>query len=427
MTVRSVGPARVHGRLRAPPSKSYTHRALVAAFLAGRPCEVVRPLDSDDTRATRDGLRALGARISPSRAGWKVSPPRHGARPPRRPVRCGESGTTLRFLSAVAALGSDPVSLEGAPRLAARPMDDLYKALRELGAVVRVPSGARALPCTIQGPLRAGAVTIRGDVSSQFTSALLMVLPTLRGPSRLRIRGAAVSQPYVEATCAVLEERRIRVRRTDGGFLIPGDQKYRAGRIRVPGDASSAAYIWAAAAATGGRVDVEGIPADLPQADLAILPILARMGARVQRASRSVRVTGPLSRPVSVDLTDCPDLFPLVAVLAALIPDGRSQLSGAPHLEFKESDRRVQSVRLARAIGAEVLERPTRIDVIGTASPRPLNLPSLRDHRLVMSAAVAGLAGPKISRIGHAEAVSKSFPGFWKALGALTTGGRTVP
>jgi 3-phosphoshikimate 1-carboxyvinyltransferase len=424
VTVRVLHSAAVHGRLRAPPSKSYTHRALVASFLAGRDCEIVGPLDSEDTRATRDGLRVLGARIRRTQSGWKVAPSRHRGRPPRRTIRCGESGTTLRFLSAVAGLGTFPVSFEGAPRLAERPMEDLYAALQKLGARIRTPSRAHSLPCTIQGPLSAGKVSVQGDVSSQYTSALLMVLPTLAGASQLRVLGSAVSEPYVRATRAVLEAQGVRVRQVPGGFSIPGGQHYRGGRIRVPGDASSAAYLWAAAAATGGEVEVEGIPLDLPQADLAILPILAHMGARIRRTVRSVVVSGTLTRPVSVDLTDSPDLFPLVSVLAAFVPEGRSELRGAPHLAFKESDRRTESIRIARSIGATVIQRPNRVEIVGTGTPRPVNLPSLDDHRLVMSAAVAGIAGPGRSRIGRAEAVSKSYPGFWHALESLTTGSR---
>ena len=426
MTVRSIRPACARGHLRAPPSKSYTHRALIAAFLAEAPCDVVRPLDSDDTRATREGLRALGARVRVSREVWSISPMRHGTRIPGRTIRCGESGTTLRFLSAVAALYPRPARFEGTSRLAARPMSELYEALRKLGATIETPPKTRSLPCMVRGPLTAGSIAIRGDVSSQFTSALLMVLPKVGGRSELKIRGRIVSGPYVDATCAILKQRGIRLRRTRGGFAIPGGQTYRAGKIRVPGDASSAAYLWAAAAATGGRVEIEGVPADLPQADLEVLPILAKTGARVERTPRYVRVTGPMTGPVSVDLTDSPDLFPLVSVLAALVPDGLSRLSGAPHLEFKESDRRVESVRLARALGARVSATGLHVDIRGSGSPRPLNVPALQDHRLVMSAAIGGLAAGGTSRIGRAEAVSKSFPGFWNALGVLTEGGEPV-
>jgi 3-phosphoshikimate 1-carboxyvinyltransferase len=426
VTVRTIRPGRARGRVRAPPSKSYTHRALVAAFLSKRTCEVVRPLDSDDTRATRDGLRVLGAKIRPSRTGWTVTRLRPSGHRSRRTVHCGESGTTLRFLSALAALSPDRVTFDGAPALSVRPMNELFDALRGLGATVQCPGRGRSLPCTITGPLEAGSVTIRGDLSSQFTSALLLVLPTVEGRSSLRIRGTAVSQPYVEATCAVLRSRRIRVRRTHSGFLIPGGQTYLAGQIRVPGDASSAAYLWSAGAATGGTVTVEGVPADLPQADLSILPILTQMGARVAHASNGVRVSGPVSRPITVDLTDAPDLFPLVAVLAALIPGKRSKLFGAPHLVFKESNRRAESIRLARAMGAAVSEQASCVEIVGVDSPRPMDLPSLHDHRLVMSAAVAGLAGSGISRVGEAEAVSKSFPGFWDALRFLTKEGEAI-
>jgi 3-phosphoshikimate 1-carboxyvinyltransferase len=423
--VQQISPARAHGRIRAPPSKSYTHRALVAAFLARRPSVVVDPLDSEDTRATRDGLISLGARVTGTQTEWSVDAGRvHLVRP--RVVRCGESGTTLRFLTAVASLGPESVRFEGSTRLAVRPMRELHEALHELGASVRRESKGHALPCTVQGPIHAGRVAVGGSVSSQFTSAMLMVLPTLPESSVLSVRGRAVSRPYVDATCAVLASRGIRVRRIRGGFRIPGGQKYRPGRIRVPGDASSAAYLWAAGAVTGGSVEVEGIPADLPQADLAILSILASMGARVDRRARWIRVTGPITTPVTVDLTDSPDLFPLVSVLAATVAGARSRLHGAPHLEFKESDRKAQSTALARAFGAKVSIRSSAVEIVGARSLCPLNLRSLDDHRLVMSAAVGALATGGASRVGRAEAVSKSFPGFWEALKTLTTGGDPV-
>lgn len=420
MTVRIVRPGPARGRLRAPPSKSYTHRAFVAAFLSGRRCRIVRPLESEDTRATRLGLRALGARWVRGSDGWTVLPPRRASHATAATIDCGESGTTLRLLTAVAALQPRPVRFTGQVGLAGRPMGELYRALRSLGARVDSPPSGSALPCEIRGPLHAGETSIRGDVSSQFVSALFMVLPTLPGRSTLRISGPRVSQPYVRATRSVLAEQGIQLRASREGFAIPGGQQYTGGRLRVPGDASSAAYLWSAAAATGGDVEVVGVPTSPPQADLSILPILARMGARVRRAADRVRVWGPLHRPVSVDLTNAPDLFPLVAVLAALVAGGHSRLRGAAHLAHKESDRLVESARLAEALGALVRSRGTSLEVSGTERPKPLRLPSLRDHRLVMSAAVGALAAGAESRIGRAEAVSKSFPGFWTAMGVLT-------
>jgi 3-phosphoshikimate 1-carboxyvinyltransferase len=427
MTVRTIHPAIARGQLRAPPSKSYTHRAFVAGYLAGSECEVVHPLESEDTRATREGLRAMGARIRRSLTGWKISGPSDlaGIRP--RPIECGESGTTLRFLTAVAALGSSSVRFVGSRRLADRPMDDLYRALRRLGAEVSSEPTNRSLPCVLRGPIRSGAVELRGDVSSQFISALLMVLPRLDGRSEIRVRGPRVSEPYIAATCSVLKDRGIQVRRSSRGFVVQGPQRYRAGRIYVPGDASSASYLWAAAAMTGGEIEVSGIPGDLPQADLAILPVLSDMGARVRRQPRTIRVAGPLTRGINVDLTDAPDLFPLAAVLAAMVPGRPSRLRGAPQLAFKESDRRVESARLARGFGARVSSTAAGLEILGSPVPRPCNLPSLTDHRVVMSAAVGALAAHGVSRVGRAEAVSKSYPGFWKALQSLTAGGGRVP
>lgn len=422
MSAVRVLPARVRGRFHAPPSKSYTHRALVAAYLAKEPCEVLRPLDSDDTRATRRGIQALGATVVATRRGWKVGPEGSRARPRRRVVFCRASGTTLRFLSAVAALDPRPTRFEGAPRLAERPIGDLYQSLRHLGAHVASPSRFRGLPCVVRGPIHSGQIEIRGDTSSQFTSAMLMVLPTVDGPSTLHVLGQIVSRPYVAATLALLQDRGVKVRSRAREFAVPGGQSYQSGPIVVPGDASSAAYVWAAAAATQGRVDVEGVPRDLPQADLAILPILEQMGARVEATSGGIRVSGRLDRPVSVDMTDTPDLFPLVAVLAALVAGRRSRLRGAPQLVYKESDRRLESVRLARAVGGKVSVFPGHVDIVGTDCPRSLDLPTLDDHRLVMSAAVAALAAPGPSRLGRREAVTKSFPGFWDALAALTEG-----
>lgn len=420
--ILEVRPAVADGGIAAPPSKSYTHRALVAAYLSDAPTEVVHPLVSDDTRATRDGLAALGARVRRSARGWELT--RLSTRPRSRipTLNCRESGTTLRMLAATAALRPRKTRFTGAQSLARRPTEPLFEALRTLGADIRTPSSRSALPCTIVGPIHAGAVTIPADVSSQFASALLMVLPTLPGRSVLRLSRSVVSRPYIEATLSMLASRGVDVSSDGHVFRIPGNQVFRSGHIVVPGDASSAAYLWAAAAATGGRVRVAGIPRGLPQADLALLEILERMGAGLERTASAVTVEGPLAKPIDCDLSDSPDLVPLVAVLAALIAGGRSRLRGAPNLAYKESDRRAESGRLAAALGARVRVSSSEISVTGVSSVRPLVLPRLSDHRLVMSAAVAALAAPAPSRIGVAEAVRKSYPSFWRDLSGLTGG-----
>ena len=420
MSSLAVRPGTVAGTVRAPPSKSYTHRALVAGHLSGRPYDVISPLDSDDTRATALAIATLGTAVRFGARRWSLRPRRYRTAHPRS-IDCGESGTTLRFAAALAARGPAPITLTGQGRLPDRPIAQLLGALETLGASCESGRGHHALPAVIHGPLRGGSVRLDASISSQFVSSLLLTLPTVPGDSRLELRGPIVSEPYIAATLAVLRYHGIRFRRRGRTFEIPGGQAYARGRMTVPGDASSAAYLWAAAAITGGRVRVDGLPRGWPQADLAILTILRRAGARVRETPGGAVVEGRALRPFSVDLTPAPDLYPLVGVLAAAIP-GRSELRGAAHVVHKESDRRAATIALARAMGASVRRTPRGLSIRGTERPRGFRLRGLTDHRLVMSGAVAALVAGSPSSLGDAGAVSKSFPEFWKVLASLREG-----
>ncbi len=422
MTDVQLAPVRLAGAVDAPPSKSYTHRALVLGYLSGGPFCVERPLDSDDTRATARGLGALGASIRWGRRRWTIAP-RPAVSRTARTVQCGASGSTLRFLVSVAAREASTTRFVGVPRLGLRPIDGLLDALRGLGATAeRGPGG---WPLTVRGPLRAGSVRVDASASSQFLSGLLLVAPTLRGSSRIVVTGRAVSAPYVSATRATLRAAGVRVRRRGREFLVPGPQSIRIDSFVVPGDASGAAYLWAGAALTGGRVTVRGIDRRWPQADLAVLPLLRLYGARVRARGADITVEGATRRPFSVDLTDAPDLYPLAGVLAAAA-GGRSRLRGAAQVVHKESDRRAGTARLARALGARVRSGPGgALEVEGRPAIRRLDLRNLTDHRMLMSAAVAGLAADGPSRLGPRAAVGKSFPGFWRALARLGAKGVT--
>ena len=412
MSAVRIQPGPVRGRLEAPPSKSYTHRALVVGHLSGRRFRITNPLDSDDTRATARALSQLGTKVVRSRGVWRVVP---GPFPLsiRGSIDCGESGTTLRFLTAVAARAATRVRFTGRPRLGERPMTGLLDALERLGAHVRVGSGG--FPLEVEGPIHGGSVRLDASTSSQFASSLLLTLPTLADDSRVELTGRIVSAPYLDATLAVLAHHRVRVVRRGRTFLIPGRQKFLGAGFRVPGDASSAAYFWAAGALAGDGLQVHGIPPEWPQADRAILGVLRKYGARITTGGNWVAVAGGARRPFTTDLTAAPDLYPLVGVLAALAT-GSSRLQGAPQVALKESDRRAGTERLARALGATTRRARGALVVRGTRSPLPIRLSHLRDHRLVMSAAVGALAASGPSRIGEAEATEKSFPGFWDAL-----------
>jgi 3-phosphoshikimate 1-carboxyvinyltransferase len=418
MSVVRLRPGPVSGTARAPPSKSYTHRALVIAHLSRRSYRVENPLVSDDTVRTAGALRALGSRVEADRDGWSISPDPAGTRPRRARIDCGESGTTLRFVTPLAALSDRAVTLVGRGRLPLRPMGALVDALRTLGVSAQLPGNDRTLPLVVKGPMHGGVVRVRGSESSQFVSALLLVLPTLSPDSVLRVVGGLVSEPYVEATLAVLRASRVRVISRGSRYSLSGGQKYRGTTFHVPGDASSAAYLWAAAAIAGGRVTVKGVSDRWPQADLAILRLLERYGADVRRDDESITVRGNGRRPFLVDLTDTPDLYPLAGVLAAAAP-GESRLVGASHVAHKESDRRGGTAGLATAMGATVKDRAGALVVRGTKRPTAFALRGLLDHRIVMSAAVGALAASGPSSVADGRAVGKSYPGFWETLRAI--------
>jgi 3-phosphoshikimate 1-carboxyvinyltransferase len=420
-TVR-IRPGPVRGTARAPPSKSYTHRALVVGHLARRRFRVHHPLDADDTLATATALGRLGTRVSRRADVWQVNPPSIRARPGPVAIDCRESGTTLRFVSALAALCDREVVVRGADRLSERPIDDLLKGLETLGASCRHVGGP-GLPIRIRGPIRAGSILLDASKSSQFASALLLALPTVEGDSSLELAGKVVSKPYLDATLAVLRFHGIQVDRRGRRFRIPGGQLYHGSGFTVPGDASSAAYLWVAAAVTGGTVRVDGVPAGWPQADLALLDLLRAAGATVLRTPTGATVSGRTTTPFHFDLTDAPDLYPLAGVLAATTP-GVSRIDGAEHVALKESDRTTATALLARRLGATVERTRAGLRIRGTPRPRALDLPHLTDHRLVMSAAVGALAGDGVSVVGEKEAVLKSFPGFWRTLGTLSAGAR---
>lgn len=436
-----VHPSSAAGSVRAPASKSYTHRALVAAALSPDGGRVLEPLRSDDTAATLRAIEALGGQVisatGTTAAGVSVEAldvrpiPRRGGSLPKVPVAdVGESGTTLRFFSAVAALSTRPVRFEGKPGLARRPLNDLLGALDHLGAQREGPTPGSSLPFTIHGPIHPGTVDVRGDVSSQFVSALLLTLPTLEGDSEVRVQGPRVSEPYVEATTSLLRAQGLRVEARPEGYRIPGGQVYRGGDLVVPGDASSASYFLALGALTGGPVKVTGIPraSEWPQADLALLDLLEEAGARVRRGALELEVARdafPL-HPFRAQLDPSPDLAPLLAVLASF-SEGNSELVGGAHLASKESDRRAGCLLLAKALGARATDEGGTLHIRGPATARSLELTELTDHRLLFSACVAAAALPEPSHLGPPSATWKSYPGFFADLQALGVRCETRP
>ena len=399
----------------APPSKSLTHRALVTAALAEGESRIVGPLRSGDTTRTRDGLAALGIRTfdegdSVLVRGCAGVLPLSGS----ATVDAGDSGTTLRFLAGIATLSPRPVTLTGSLRMQERPVGPLGDAIAALGGRVAYEKRAGFPPLTVAGPVRGGAAAMRGDVSSQFVSALLIAAPCYVEGLDLSLTTPPVSASYLDLTAAVMEAFGVPVEREGEGRFIVRPARYRGRPYSVEGDWSSASYFFAVAAVCGGRAAVRNLDLSSLQGDRLFLDALERMGCRVSADGDAVVLEsdGDLDG-TTIDMAASPDTVQTLAAVAAFAR-GPTTITGIAHLRYKESDRVAAVVRVLRGLGGRVAVTEDALII----TPSPLRggvVDPVNDHRTAMSAAVIGLGAGDV-KILHAECVDKSFPGFWDSL-----------
>ncbi len=404
-----------------PGSKSITARALVLAAVADGPSRLVRPLRARDTDLMAAGLRALGVGIADDGADWLVTP---GVLRGPADVDAGLAGTVLRFLPPVAALATGPVRLDGDERLRDRPNAGLIDGLRQLG--VDVDDGGRGrAPFTVHGTgaVRGGAVTVDASESSQVVSGLLLAAPRFDSGIDLALTGAVPSMPHVEMTVRALTEHGVAVTATERGWRVSPGPVAALDRVVEP-DLSSAAPFLAAALVTGGRVTVRDWPAGTTQPGAQLDRLLTAMGAEVLRTAEGLQVTGgPRVAPLRADLGDVGELTPVLAALCALA-DGPSRLTGVAHLRGHETDRLQALDEVLSAVGARVEQLPDGL-VIEPGPGRPARLDSYADHRMVMAAAVLGLAVDGVE-VADPGAVGKTLPDFrerWAGLLGAAAGG----
>lgn len=402
----------VEGSVEAPPSKSYTHRAVFAALLACGESVVLNPLLSGDTRATIGAARRMGARLRLSGRALAVEGVCGEPRPPGW-VYCAGSGTTLRIATAVASLIGEPVLLYGDSTLRRRPMKPLLDALAGLGVESLSRDGYP--PVAVRGPAKGEAAEVDASISSQFASALLFIAPLLG--ATVRVRGRPASRPYIDLTLKVLEAFGAEFERSGYSLFKPRRGLYRPAAYRVPGDYSSASFMLAAGA-IGGRVRVHGLDPQDAQADRAIVGILRDMGARVRWGDGFVEAesTGALEA-VEVDLRDSPDLAPVVAALAAHAR-GVTMVRGVGHLSYKESDRLESITGALRSIGVEARSGGDWIEVKG-GRVRGGRADSRGDHRIAMMLAIAAIGAEAPVEIVGAERIGDSYPSFTSHLSSL--------
>jgi 3-phosphoshikimate 1-carboxyvinyltransferase len=401
------------GPVKVPGSKSLTHRMLVAAALAEGKSILANALQSQDTKLTAQGLACLGAGIRQNGHGiLEVSGV--GKRPSAwaEPVFLNNSGTSMRFLTAVAALGKGAYTLAGAARMHERPINDLVNALRSLGVPARAMSPGGCPPVMVQGGrIQKNSVVVNCSVSSQFLSALLLIGPCIQNGLSIRVEGDLVSRPYVDLTLDVMEKFGAKISRQGyESFSVSGDHAYQPGEYTVETDASNASYFFAAGAVSGVPVTVANISRESLQGDIRFLAVLQKMGATVSETEQGVTVCGKDLTGVTVDMGDMPDMVPTLAVVAAFAK-GDTIISNVAHLRAKESDRLAAVATELARMGISVSAGRDTLAITGGA-PKKASIRTYEDHRMAMSFAVAGLKVPGLV-ITEAFCVEKSFPNFW--------------
>ena len=405
--------ARVEATLTLPGSKSYTHRALIAAALAPGESILANALKSEDTELTAQALAGLGADLDWQGHTVRVLGTGGHLKPVADPIFLGNSGTSMRFLTAVVALGSGTYRLTGTPRLCERPMGELLEALNNLGVQATSEQGNGCPPVTVTGGSFTGGITrLSGAVSSQFLSALLLIGPLAPKGVEIEISGELVSRPYVDVTLSVLTAFGITFsREAYRRFIIPGGQSYRNHQYDIEADASSASYFWAAAALTGGRMTIANLDLESIQGDIDFLSVLARMGCHLISSPQGLTVEGGPLQGIHMDMSAMPDLVPTLGVLAAFA-DGETVISGVAHLRHKESNRLAAVVTELGKMGITAEETPDGLRIIG-GTPQGAEIETYDDHRIAMSFAVAGLKAKGVV-IHNPDCVAKSFPDFWE-------------
>ena len=404
---------RVEATLTLPGSKSYTHRALIAAALAPGESILANALKAEDTELTAQALAGLGADLDWQGHTIRVLGTGGHLKPVADPIFLGNSGTSMRFLTAVVALGSGTYRLTGTPRLCERPMGELLEALNNLGVQATSEQGNGCPPVTVTGGSFTGGITrLSGAVSSQFLSALLLIGPLAPKGVEIEISGELVSRPYVDVTLSVLTAFGITFsREAYRRFIIPGGQSYRNHQYDIEADASSASYFWAAAALTGGRMTIANLDLESIQGDIDFLSVLARMGCHLISSPQGLTVEGGPLQGIHMDMSAMPDLVPTLGVLAAFA-DGETVISGVAHLRHKESNRLAAVVTELGKMGITAKETPDGLRIIG-GTPQGAEIETYDDHRIAMSFAVAGLKAKGVV-IHNPDCVAKSFPDFWE-------------
>ena len=413
---------RIQGSIRPPGSKSITNRALICASLAAGESTLSGALVSEDTHVMIDSLKRLGIEVDVSDGGKMLQVSGCGGRIPADEAELfvANSGTTIRFLTALVTLGNGTYRLDGIDRMRERPIGDLLDALNQLGANVRSQNGDACPPVIANANgLGGGVANVRGNISSQYLSGLLMAAPYAKSVAEIVVAGELVSRPYVAMTLAVMKSFGVSVDDNElTRFVIGAPQCYTGCDYNIEPDASAASYFWAAAAITKGKVRVEGLSRDALQGDVAFCECLQQMGCEVDYEDDAVTVSGRSLRGIDVNMNAISDTVQTLSAVA-MYAEGPTSITGVAHNRHKETDRIGDLARELRKFGARVDELDDGLRITPPGRVSGATIETYNDHRMAMSLSLVGLNTAGVVILNPA-CTQKTYPEYFEDLARLT-------
>ena len=401
-------PGNLNGEIKSPPSKSLSHRALICAGLSKGTSVISNIIYSDDINSTINALELLGASFERTKDKITV----HGLKSiktPSKEINCNESGSTLRFLIPLFSLSDERVVFTGAQSLISRPQSIYNKIFKEDGNIFKINNNK----IVVKGSIKAKEYVIKGDVSSQFFSGLMFALPLLEEDSNIVVEGKLESKSYIDLTIDILNKFGITIKETKNGYFIEGNQTYKPTNYTVEGDFSQAAF-YLVGGIISGYVKVNDLLHSSRQGDKTIINFIKQMNGKVIYLKNGYVTELSKTTKTTIDLSNCPDLGPIITLLACL-SEGTTHIINISRLRIKESDRVTSTVSTLKALGADIKSSKTEITVIGKSSLKGgVTVASFNDHRIAMMLSIAALRCEKEIILTNANAVTKSYPAFFK-------------
>ncbi len=406
-----IKPKLLKGNIVVPSSKSLGHRGIIAAALSRGISRVDNIQLSKDIEATMELMKELGAVVNIEDQNLYIDGRKMFSYEKKLDLRCRESGSTLRFLIPLALTKDGDYIFHGEGKLISRPLEPYYEIFEEKG--IKYSREEDGLPLKVSGKLTSGTYRVRGDISSQFITGLLFSLPILEGNSRIQITTKLESKGYIDLTLDILKDFGIEIENNNyKEFNIRGAQKYNCRNYYVEGDYSQGAF-FLVAGALGSSIVCYGLNKDSLQGDKVILDILEAMGCNVEESKEGIKVKPSKTKGIEIDASNCPDLVPILTVLASL-SEGETKIVNAKRLRIKECDRLHAITKELNKLGANIIELEDSLIISGVNELKGGEVDSHNDHRIVMALAIAATRARGNVIINNPGAVEKSYPNFFK-------------